>query len=211
MRRELIYRLVIVLGIGMVMANTVEAGPPGLVGWWAFNEGTGTVTRDNSGNGHDGTLEGSPKWTSPGWNGTGWCLEFGGNADRVTVEPFDLTGSGITLAAWINVTNFQDDARLISKSEGSGTADHYWAMILSGGGENNLEFRLRTDSGATSRYSAPDAEDLQAGEWTHIAVTWDSGDPFMRFYRNGQEIFSQSKAGSAVATNADIKIALGNQ
>jgi hypothetical protein len=211
MRKELIYRLVIIVGIGMALTNTVEAGPPGLVGWWPFNEGTGTVTRDNSGNGHDGTFEGSPKWTSPGWNGTGWCLEFGGNADRVTVEAFDLTGSGITLAAWINVINFQDDARIISKSEGSGTADHYWAMLLSGGGENNLEFRLRTDSGGTSRYRAPDTEDLQTGEWTHIAVTWGASDPFMRFYKNGQEIHSESKEGSAVATKAGIKIALGNQ
>jgi len=148
---------------------------------------------------------------SPGWNGVGWCLQFGGDNDRVTIEPFDLTGSGITLAAWIYPTAFQDDARLISKSEGSGTADHYWAMILSGTGENNLEFRLRTDTGATSRYSAPDTHDLQTDEWTHIALTWDASDPFMRFYKNGEEILSQSKAGGAVGTNPSVKMAIGNQ
>jgi len=190
------------------MAGIVSAE---LVAHWPFDEGSGTTTADATGNGHDGSLEGSPTWTRPGWDGVGSCLQFGGDSDRVTIEPFDLTGSGITLAAWVNVANFQDDARLISKSEGSGTADHYWAMILSGGGENNLEFRLRTNTGATSRSSVPDTEDLQTGEWTHIAVTWDANDPFMRFYKNGQEIFSQSKAGSAVGTGPDVKIAVGNQ
>ena len=206
MYRRMIFLIPLVLLLSMAGSASAD-----LVAHWAFDEGSGTVAHDASGKGHDGSFEGSPKWTSPGWNDIGWCLQFGGDNDRVTVEPFDLTGSGITLAAWINVTSFQDDARLISKSEGSGTPDHYWAMILSGSGENNLEFRLRTDTGATTRASAPDTEDLQADEWIHIALTWDASDPFMRYYKNAQEIFSQSKAGNAVGSNPDVKIALGNQ
>ena len=206
MYRRMIFLIPLVLLLSMAGSASAD-----LVAHWAFDEGSGTVAHDASGKGHDGSFEGSPKWTSPGWNDIGWCLQFGGDGDRVTVEPFDLTGSGITLAAWINVTSFQDDARLISKSEGSGTPDHYWAMILSGSGENNLEFRLRTDTGATTRASAPDTEDLQADEWIHIALTWDASDPFMRYYKNAQEIFSQSKAGNAVGSNPDVKIALGNQ
>ena len=206
MYRRMIFLIPLVLLLSMAGSASAD-----LVAHWAFDEGSGTVAHDASGKGHDGSFEGSPKWTSPGWNDIGWCLQFGGDGDRVTVEPFDLTGSGITLAAWINMTAFQDDARLISKSEGSGTPDHYWAMILSGSGENNLEFRLRTDTGATTRASAPDTEDLQADEWIHIALTWDASDPFMRYYKNAQEIFSQSKAGNAVGINPDVKIALGNQ
>ena len=203
-------RMMYLISLVAVLSITCDA-LANLVAHWPFDEGSGTVTRDASGNGHDGSFEGSPQWTSPGWNDIGWCLQIGGEGDRVTVEPFDVTGSGITLAAWINVTTFQDDARFISKAEGSGTPDHYWAMILSGDGENNLEFRLRTDTGGTTRTRAPDAEDLQTDEWTHVAVTWDAGDPFMRFYKNGREIFSQDKAGNAVGTNPDVKIAIGNQ
>jgi len=206
MCRRMIYLISLVVVLSMAGGASAD-----LVAHWPFDEGSGTIAHDASGNGHDGSFEGSPQWTRPGWNGIGWSLQFGGDNDRLTVESFDLTGSGITLAAWINVTTFQDDARLISKSEGSGTPDHYWAMILSGSGENNLEFRLRTDTGGTSRYSAPDTHDLQADEWTHIALTWDASDQFMRFYKNGEEIFSQSKAGGAVGTNPDVKIAIGNQ
>jgi len=204
-------KLISFVSFVVVLALTASTAVADLVAHYPFDEGSGNTTIDISGNGHDGTLEGSPTWTSPGWDGVGWCLQFGGDGDRVTIEPFDLTGSGITLAAWIYPTAFQDDARLISKSEGSGTADHYWAMILSGSGENNLEFRLRTDTGATSRYSAPDTHDLVTDEWIHIALTWDAGDPFMRFYKNGEEIFSQSKDGGAVGTNPDVMIAIGNQ
>jgi len=42
----------------------------GLVGWWKFNEGSGTTVHDHSGNGHDMTLVTGhePTWTSIGLN-----------------------------------------------------------------------------------------------------------------------------------------------
>lgn len=35
---------------------------PGLVGYWKFNEGTGNIAHDSSGNGNDGTIFGDPAW-----------------------------------------------------------------------------------------------------------------------------------------------------
>ncbi|MCW5317122.1 patatin [Nostoc sp. KVJ3] len=35
---------------------------PGLVAYWALNEGQGTTVQDQSGNGHNGTLRGNPSW-----------------------------------------------------------------------------------------------------------------------------------------------------
>lgn len=186
---------------------TGDEEPSDLVAWWKLDDNPD----DSSGNGHNGTIEGSPTWISPGWDGTGACMQFGGDSDRITVESFDVTGTGVTLAAWINVITFQDDARMVSKSQGSGTADHYWAMILSGSGEDNMECRLKTDIGATTRRTAPEGTEVQANEWIHVAVTWDAGDPFMRLYKNGQEIDSVSKSGTAVATANDVKIGVGNQ
>jgi len=37
---------------------------PNLVGYWQFDEGTGTNTYDASGNGNDGTLVNTPTWTT---------------------------------------------------------------------------------------------------------------------------------------------------
>jgi hypothetical protein len=191
---------------GRQLITPTDPGNAGLAAQYKLDQNAS----DSSGNGHHGTVEGAPTWSSPGWDGTGSCMQFGGDSDRITVESFDLTGSGITLSAWIRPSSFKDDARMISKSQGAGTADHYWAMILSGNGENNLEFRFRTNTGGTTRRTSA-GSGLGANEWTHVAVTWDASDPYMRLYKNGREIDSVSKAGTAVATSPGVKIGIGNQ
>ena len=62
MCRTLIY-LVSLISV-LSVANTTSAE---LVAHWRFDEGSGTTTADATGNGHDGSLEGSPTWTRPGW------------------------------------------------------------------------------------------------------------------------------------------------
>ena len=191
------------------MADLME----GLVAYWPLNEGSGTVAHDWSENGHDGTLEDGPTWTPPGEVKTGaGALSFDGVDDRMVVDSFDLEGgTGITLAAWIMRNEVTDDSRVISKAQGGGTPDHYWAMVLSGNGDDDLEFRLRTDSGATSRVTVPDGQEVELGVWTHAAVTWDASDPNVKFYKNGEMIHSASKDGTAVGIGPDVKIGVGNQ
>ncbi len=36
----------------------------GLVGYWSFNEGGGSIAHDFSGNGNSGTLQSSPTWVN---------------------------------------------------------------------------------------------------------------------------------------------------
>ena len=55
----------------------------GLVGYWNFNDGSGSVARDSSGNGNDGAISGAT-W-SAGKFGNG--LAFDGNADSVKLPP----------------------------------------------------------------------------------------------------------------------------
>ena len=191
------------------MADLIE----GLVAYWPLNEGSGTVAHDWSENGHDGTLEDGPTWTPPGEVKTGaGALSFDGVDDRMVVDSFDLEGgTGITLAAWIMRNEVTDDSRVISKAEGGGTPEHYWAMVLSGNGDDDMEFRIRTDSGATTRITVPDGQEVELGVWTHVAVTWDASDQNARFYKDGVEIYSVAKGGTAVAVGPDVEIGIGNQ
>ena len=88
-----------VVVIGLALSGLAwGAAPQPNAGWWMLDEGSGTVAQDRSGNGRHGTIEGAPPWTRPGWEGWGACLKFGGDAARVNVESFDVTGTGITLA-----------------------------------------------------------------------------------------------------------------
>ena len=192
----------------VVMADLID----GLVAFWPMEETAGNIAGDATGNGHDGTLENGPTWTQADVKMGKGALAFDGSDDRIVVESFDVAdGTGITLAAWIKLEGFNDDTRIISKAEGGGTPEHYWALLLSGNGENDIECRLRTDVGATSRVTVPDGQDVVADVWTHVAVTWDASDPNIRFYKDGQEIHVVPKAGGAVGEGPGVKIGIGNQ
>ena len=39
-----------------------EIDPATIVAGWLFDEGNGNITSDISGNGHDGEIQGAPKW-----------------------------------------------------------------------------------------------------------------------------------------------------
>jgi hypothetical protein len=207
----------ILLLILCLMVNVVGADiTSDLVAWWALDDGSGTIAKDSAGHPsgpHDGTLQNGPQWQSGDVMVGVGALEFDGVDDRIVVESFDVEGSGITIAAWIKPPDLaaMNDPRMVSKAQGGGTGDHYWAMVLSGTGEDNLEFRLRTDSGGATRRTSPEGNDMQPDEWAHVAVTWDADDPVMRLYKNGEEIDSTSKAGTAVGVGPGVRIGVGNQ
>ncbi len=90
-----------------------DIGPiEGLVGWWKFDETSGIVAYDSSGNGHDGNLTNGPTWT----NGKiGGALSFDGFDDLVTLG--NVTGGllDLTLSAWVK-TNDQRSESTVWKS-----------------------------------------------------------------------------------------------
>ena len=92
---------------GNVILNNVtvaESGQPlppnsGLVGYWAFNETSGSAATDSSGNGNNGNIINAAR--VPGQSGNG--LSFNGTSAYVDIaNSASLNFSGaITMAAWI--------------------------------------------------------------------------------------------------------------
>jgi len=184
-----------------------------LEAYYKFDDGSGTIAADSSNNSHRAILDG-PQWESIDVQvGTG-ALKFDGVDDRVTVDSFNVAGTGITLSAWIKPTAFGNDPRIVSKAEGGGTAEHYWALLLAadpGDPEAGLQCRLRTDAGTATGVVAP-SDEIEPDAWAHVAATWDRDDPNIRLYKNGIEIYSVAKAGTAVATaGPGVRIGIGNQ
>ncbi|MCU0918458.1 MAG: hypothetical protein MUC88_28435, partial [Planctomycetes bacterium] len=82
-------------------ASTFPWLDPSLVGWWTFDEVSGTVAHDSSGQGNDGTLAGNPQW-APGTRSG--ALAFDGDGDRLALIALLPVGSSSnTVAAWIKV------------------------------------------------------------------------------------------------------------
>jgi len=79
----------------------------GLVGYWPFEEGTGTFAGDHSGQGNHGT-----------WNGTGshWAQgkysnggQFNGSSDYVLINKAIVTSPPFTVCAWARLDQFPTD------------------------------------------------------------------------------------------------------
>jgi len=179
-----------------------------LEGYWRFDEGSGGTAHDSSGNGKDGTISGAA-WYAGGWDG--WCLDFDGDNDVVELGAFDVVGPGITLAAWIKPDDFDTyGARIISKGNEQSNNSHWWMLSTIGiSGGQSLRFRLKTTDGGGTTMLIPSSGTMVTGEWQHAAAVWDGG--VMRIYLDGTEIGTASKGGSAVATNAGVKVAIGSQ
>jgi hypothetical protein len=180
---------------------------------WSFDEGSGDVATDGSGNGLDGVISGAA-WVSPGSNGEGSCLDFDGQGpNMVDLGNFDVTsGDGLTIALWCKADNLDtpgNDPRLFSKAIGGANEDH-WFMISSSRIDNVkvFRFRLKTD-GATSELKADtNTGQIDLDVWTHVAAVWDGAT--MKLYKNGMVIGSLDKGG-ALSTSSDANVAIGNQ
>ncbi|HXE15332.1 MAG TPA: hypothetical protein VN633_24620, partial [Bryobacteraceae bacterium] len=86
-----------------------------LAGEWLFNEGSGALAGDSSGNGNTGTLKGGAGWTKGYANTPG--LSLNGTSTYVSVPPSrSLNGSAnITVAFWINPQTTTWDPRILAK------------------------------------------------------------------------------------------------
>jgi len=178
--------------LGLVLPTS--AADPSLVGWWEFNEGSGTTTADSSGNNNAGTLSGPVNWAES-WDGTA-CLSFNGPYNFVRVPSnasLNMT-DGITIAAWVN-PRWTGNNRILQKStEGS---DDQYRLLKEGG--NNLRFHV------------PPFPNLEAtgviapkGEWSHLAGTYDGAE--VRIYLNGNVVASQAATGPMQTSNGPLFI-----
>jgi chitodextrinase len=84
-----------------VTVSNTSTGPPtqGLIGYWNFDEGSGTIAHDTSGGGYNGTINGAT-WTTGEING---ALSFNGSTSYVATPNIAL-GSTFSVSAWVNPT-----------------------------------------------------------------------------------------------------------
>jgi hypothetical protein len=195
------------LGFGHMVLSADPVPPPepvnpGAVGLVASYALDGDAN-DGSGNELNGTIVGDPNFVE---GLDGMALDLDGVDDVVELGTFDIVG-GITLAAWIRPDDFEiNDARIISKANEWSGDNHWW--MVSTISETSLRFRLKTDEGPATATLVSDPV-LEAGVFAHIAATWDGS--MMRLYKDGVEIASQEKAGTAVAVDPNISVAIGSQ
>src|SRR5665213_2140916 len=95
--------LLLILPILFALPNFAHADiTTGLVGWWKFDEGSGSTAIDSSGNGFNGTERTSPTYVV-GKIGP-YALSLNGTNQNVTTSYVQTGITQYTIAAWVKMT-----------------------------------------------------------------------------------------------------------
>ena len=182
---------------GEATASTpsVPTGSLTAVAAYGFNEGSGTMVADASGNGNNGTISGAT-WTNSGKYGS--ALVFKGTNALVTVSNSTTLqlSAAMTLEAWVNPTTVGNAfGDVIYK----GNDNYYLEATSPGVGE----------PGGGGTFGSSDVilygtAALAVNTWSHVAVTYDGGT--LRLYVNGTEVASQIQPGAILTSTNALQI-----
>jgi hypothetical protein len=180
---------------GTTASGTTPAGPSGLVAAYGFDEGSGTVVADASGNGNTGTAA-NTSWAAAGRFGK--ALSFDGASSRVTVPDSASLhlSSAFTLEAWVNPATVSSAWRdLIEKGN-----DNYYLMATSDSLGRPAGGAIV--GGATAQVFG--SSTLATGTWTHLAATYDGSA--LRLYVNGTLAATTPRTGAVTVSSAALTL-----
>ncbi|MFA5044379.1 MAG: LamG domain-containing protein [Paludibacter sp.] len=147
---------------------------------YTFDNVSGGMVPDVSGNALDGTLYGAAV-DVPGYDGSAISLPT--VADYIQL-PVGITGSltDFTVATWVNVNALATWARIFDF--GASTNDY---MFLTASYGSGIRFAFKNNSGTTSGEQSINGSVLPTGKWVHVAVTvaYTSGVGLGTLYVNG--------------------------
>jgi hypothetical protein len=176
---SLLLLLVSVLAVNtrLVCADgTGYTQPPGLVGYWNLDQGSGTIAYDSSGYNNHGTIYGA-SWTSGKVNS---ALNFDGLNDYVdcgnsaTLDPIQ----GATIEAWVNFNQLPSVAK------------HIMEIASRSGGGTDLDLQTETDNrfkffiGTGAPNVAISNTVVKTNKWYHIIGTYQANNN-IKIYVNG--------------------------
>jgi len=171
-----------------------------LIGYWSFDEGSGLIAKDGSGNGNDGTLENGTEWTD---GQSGYAVQFDGTDDCVNLGNAGNLSimDDFTFSMWVKISEYPTSWRnMLSKLVDDQHVEYNFRYKTATEGQ----FYYGTGSAAIVCMWNP-TEDLPLNTWTHIAGVRKS-KTHLKLYFNGVEKRTLSITAEAVSTDANVTI-----
>lgn len=171
---------------------------PGLISYWQFEEGSGSVALDSVGANH-GNVVGAA-W-APGVVGT--ALSLDGQAGVRIADDASLRPANVTYAAWVNLADFGSPNSEVMIFERD--VDSYRASVViavDSGGYPNLHLQ----NGAEAVYLVSQAT-VPLGTWIFLGGTYDG--TMARLYVDGIEAASAAYSGGIDYGAGPRELAIG--
>jgi len=189
------------------------AGEPNLVGWWKFDEGSGTVAIDFSGNGLDGTINGNPAWGTSSPSDQSPYLLFDGTNDWVDVNSIPqgkFLFSNYTIAMWFRVDGGSGQRDLFGVTNSIGDhgilLEHGHSMAPDGIRYINRAPFSPAGMGAPEEIYTPSNVKVNDDNWHHVAAVRES-DTSRLLYVDG--VLVGSNTNNLPAFTEPARVALG--
>jgi N-acetylneuraminic acid mutarotase len=177
------YSVVVSNDFGSVESNKVEvqisdALLNGLVGWWKFDEGSGTVAYDSSGNGNDGSLINGPTWTT---GKIGGALSFDGVDDLLLLPHSTLAERNLfSYCLWFYATETSSIQHTFLSAANSVRFNEFLFWTKS----QQLEIQYKNNViGITSSLNS----EYWLNKWKYLTLIYNPNR--LLIYSNGQEVF----------------------
>ncbi len=156
----------------------------GLAASYSFNETSGALARDDSGNGNAGEVVNGPQWIGQENRG---ALSFNGSDQRVRVPnspSIDVAGQNLSISMWIALLDSPSDQVIFGKPWHTGLMEYpyyQYGIEFDGSDAKTIDFYFGDTSG---RLRGPFSVEAPIGVWTHIAFVYDG---VVRGYVDGRE------------------------
>ena len=192
-------RLICLISLVFVLSAAGSASAD-LAAHWRFDDGSGTIAADTSGNGLDGTLVGNPQWVE---GRLGGALQFDGSGARVVAPNIPFDNRSFTIMMWVNPVLYTGEQVVFSTGlTGANNTDMH--LRLGGPGSGNVPA-----GGVRMGFYNNDLDTpgglIEDDNWYHITFWYDFENRNRRIYIDGVQ---EAEAGAApyLGTSGDSVI-----
>jgi hypothetical protein len=186
--------------------NTTAVTPDdaNLLGWWQFDDGSGTKVVDSSAYDNDGNYIGvNPSWAAGHTRQTGdYAMYFDGQGEHVICETREGNTPGaydanlmpdkFTVSCWVNLDRFDYFGAFVTNGIDDYSSDQCGFFLYNDGfdGDENFGLAIRTE---TAMNYVETASVYQTGRWYHVASTFDG--QYVNIYVDGEPAAGPTDVG----------------
>ena len=153
-------------GVSATASATTSTGIPdaNLIGWYKYDQTSGTTAADSSGYGNNGTVINGATWTT---GNSGNAVDLDGTNDYSALPAGVVSNANTaTLSAWVNLDTVTNWMRIFDFGSGTST---YMNLMPKNGSNGKIRFAIRNNGSSEQIIDGQSA--VATGGWHHVAVT----------------------------------------